>query len=459
MPAFLLIAVVGAFRASADVPVLSLQECIDAALARGDDIRILQGTLAVGMEQHSQNVSRNSLTLTGSAGYEYTSNILGDTTLSSAVASAASATPSAAQAGLTFGGPLTSAGVVASTTIAPPAGTDMTSAVGVNLSQVLWNGYPGGPSQAVVDKSLLTLQGRQLAAEAGRQSLVYRVKQAYYTMLGAQRALAVKGQVLDKQKLFLTQMKAIYDLKQASTVDLQTAQINVQSATVDLKSGEHDLRLARIRLAALMGAAAEEEFSVAEAEDPVLPEPTLAQAIADGLARRMEIKQVGLNRRSNSIDLALAQGQATPSVSVSGGVNWLLDWMGIKGAGIVNAGVRIGMPILDAELARHLQKEKLLQDDVYAAQESQLRKSIAADIQDAFESVDLARERLELARLTAENTDLLLELTRTQRDFGTMTNQDFLTAAVNAANAQTALAAARSSAQLAVLTLQSVMGY
>jgi outer membrane protein TolC len=117
------------------------------------------------------------------------------------------------------------------------------------------------------------------------------------------------------------------------------------------------------------------------------------------------------------------------------------------------------MPILDAELARHLQKEKLLQDDVYAAQESQLRKSIAADIQDAFESVDLARERLELARLTAENTDLLLELTRTQRDFGTMTNQDFLTAAVNAANAQTALAAARSSAQLAVLTLQSVMGY
>ncbi len=452
----LLIAGGGLCIARADPPVLTLQQCIDSALSRGDDIRILQDTLAAGREQYAQAVSRNSMTLTGSAGYGYATDVLGDRILQPLLPTVPT---TAAQAGLTLGGPLTSAGVTASTNIPPEAGTDAGSLLGVTFSQVLWNGYPGGPAQAAVDKGLLAFQGMQLTADAGQQSLVYRVKEAYYTMLGAQRTLSVKGQILDKQKLFLAQMQAIYDMQQASKADLQTAQINVQSAVIDLKSGEHDVRLARIRLSALIGEPSDLLFSVAEADDPQMPEPTLAQAIADGLGRRTEIKQVDLSRRSNAVDLALAQGQATPSVSVSGGINWLVDWTGIKGAGIINAGVTVGLPILDAGLVMHLQQEKMLQDNVFAVQESQLRKSIAADIQDAFESVDLARERLELARLTAENMDLLLELTRTQRDFGTMTNQDFLTAAVNAANAQTALAAARSNAQLAVLTLQNAMGY
>jgi outer membrane protein len=444
------------------VPVVTLQQSIDAALSRGDDVRILTGGLTVAAEQHEQNLSRNSLTLSGNAGYGYTSDVIGDKTSADYKAfgsSLSSATPTGATAGVSVGGPLTSAAVSTYTNLPPSPGLDAGSVIGISLSQVLWNGYPGGPAQATVDKSVLSLNGRQIAAAASRLSLVYRVKQAYYTMLGAQRTLAVKQQILEKQKSFLAQMQAIYDLKQASRADLQTARINHQSASIDVKSGEHDVRLSRIRLAILMGAPADAQFTVAEADDPQVPDPTLEEAVKDGISRRVEIKQLQISRRSNAIDLELARGLATPTVSVTGGVNWILDWNGFKGTGIVSAGAKIALPILDGGLARHMENEKRAQDDVYATQEGQLRKSIAADIQDAYESVGISRERLELARLTAENTELLLELTRTQRDFGTATNQDFLSAAVNAANAATALAAARSSVQLAVLSLQNVMGY
>jgi outer membrane protein TolC len=117
------------------------------------------------------------------------------------------------------------------------------------------------------------------------------------------------------------------------------------------------------------------------------------------------------------------------------------------------------MPILDADLAKHQQEEKAGLDSVYVSQEEQLRQSIAADIQDAYEMVGIAKERLAVAKLAAESTDLQLEVVRTQNQYGTATTQDLLTAAVNAANASNTLATASSGYQLAVLQLQYVMGY
>ena len=96
---------------------------------------------------------------------------------------------------------------------------------------------------------------------------------------------------------------------------------------------------------------------------------------------------------------------------------------------------------------------------VYSAQADQQRNGMAADIQDAYEGVQLAMEKLDLAKLTADNLDLQYQLLKTENQYGTATNQDLLNASVNAANGQTALQKARSDAQLAVLLLQNVMGY
>ena len=74
-------------------------------------------------------------------------------------------------------------------------------------------------TQATVDKSLLTLQGKEISTDASRLTLVYSVKQAYYTMLSAQRTLDLNKQILDKQNAVLKQIQQIYALKLASYVD------------------------------------------------------------------------------------------------------------------------------------------------------------------------------------------------------------------------------------------------
>jgi cobalt-zinc-cadmium efflux system outer membrane protein len=328
----------------------------------------------------------------------------------------------------------------------------------LNLTQTLWNGYPGGPTQAVVDKSLLTLKSRQLATDSGRLSIVFRVKQAYYTMLAAQQNADVTRQILDKQNGLLAQITAVYNLRQASDVDLHTAQINARSAQVDVENADHTLRISRIQLAILMGRPTEDEFSVAPPDPQPLPAAGLSDAISQALSRRTDFQQLELSRRSNQVDLTLARGQGTPTVSVTGGVAGWQDWNNTS-AWLANAGVKVAMPILDAGAVKNLVDAALKQDQILALQERQLQKSIAATIQSDWEAVQIQNERVEVARLTAENDDRLVDVYRIQNQNGTASTQDLLTASVNAASAHTAYVQAQSSAQLAVLQLLSDMGY
>jgi outer membrane protein len=439
-------------------PVITLSQSIDAALANGDENKILQRNLDVGRAQHALNVSRNSLSLTGAAGYGANWGFGDSTLIDSRAVSSPSPGGTGPTAGLALSGPLTTVSLAAAPWIPPASGGDTTSSVGVSVSQTLWNGYPGGVGQATVDKSVLTLQGRELATESGRIGLIYNVKQAYYAMLSAQRNLSLKNQIFDKQKAVRAQIAAIYDLKLASTADLKTAELNARIAQVDVDGAEHDLRIARITLATFMGSSLESDFSVADAADPTVPASTVEEAVAAGLSRRMDIKQLELNVKSSNIDLAVARGQATPTLSVSGGVNWLYDWTGKVGAGVASAGVKVSMPVLDAGAVKNQVDSILRQNDVYAAQASQLQKSIATSIRNAWEGVQLANEKLDVAMLSVEAADLQYQIVSAQRDSGTASNQDLLSSALNLANARNAGAAAQSAAQLAVLQLQNAMG-
>ena len=453
-------------------PVITLQQTIDAALANGDSYRILQGNLAVGRAQYNENVSKNSLTLDGSVGAGYNYGFYNSATLgASRVSSLGSATtnpPQGGTIGVGLAGPQTNVTVSASP-FSPPIGNvpssiplsgDTTTGVGLSASQVVWNGYPGGPTQAVVDKSLLSLQGQELSTESGKLGFIYQVKQAYYAMFTAERDLDSRKQTLDKQNALLDQITAVYNLKQASAVDLKTAQINAHSAQIDVLTSEHTLRLARIRLAILIGMPPDKEFTVTQPDDETLPAGTLAEAVSLALGRRVELKLIGLNRKSNAVDLAVARGSTTPTVSVNGGVTLIVDnSLSNNYVGVANAGVRVAMPILDAGASRNLVDQSTRLDGVYQVQLAQLQKSIAADVQDAWESRELAQERVDLAEQTAENDDLLVDVYRIQSRAGTASTQDLLTASVNAANAHTAAVQAQSAAQLATLQLLSVMGY
>jgi outer membrane protein len=455
--------------------VLSLSQAVDAAFAQGADARILQKNLDIGREQYGVSVSQNSFSLGGSLEDNATYGFGDDTMLlGNLLSSGFAQTP---QAGLTLTNPLTSIGLnVAPYTAASPFSSELsqfssafspgqaatpgpTGSVTLNVSQTLWGGYPGGPGNAAVKKSLLALRGMELSAESGRLRISSAVTQAYFVMLGAQRDLSVKKEILDQQNSLLAQISAIQALNQATAIDLRTAQINAQSAQIDVLSAGNVLRIARIRLAQLIGWPRDREFTVEEQPDPQIPVGSVEEAIAEALKRRPDIRQIELNRQASAIDRDLLRGKSTPTVSVSGGVNVIHDWQLLTNAGQGTLGVKIGMPILDAGAVSHQLKANREQDEVYGIQEDQLRASIATDVEEAYEVVQVSLQRLQVARLNAEKFDLKFKLRKTEAQYGTATNQDLLDASIDSANAQAALVSAQRDAQLAVLQLRNAMGY
>ncbi|MGA2379528.1 MAG: TolC family protein, partial [Spirochaetia bacterium] len=263
---------------------LSLAQCIDSALSQGTDSMILERNLALSREQYNLAVSQSSYSLSASFGESATYGY-GDSTLLT-LNSLASGLDQAPQAGIAFATPTTSLGFstipyMAASPLAAALGAFTGStpgpsgSFGLSLSQVLWNGYPGGTAKAALEKSLLTFRGRELSVVTGRQTITSAVTEAYFLALGAQRNLAVKQQILEQQNALLAQIRATHALQQATDIDLRSAEINAQSADIEVQNARSDLRIAGIRLSQLIAWPRGKELAVAEVEDPQVPVPTV----------------------------------------------------------------------------------------------------------------------------------------------------------------------------------------
>ncbi|HUX41581.1 MAG TPA: TolC family protein [Rectinemataceae bacterium] len=465
--------------------VITFDEAISAAMAGNDDLAIAAGNLAAAKATHEANLAKNepSLSANGQAGI---TDGFTDQTMAKATGASGLGLGESFTGGLSFGIGTANAtsgtriGISATQTVpvspqisASGSGSvavPQTTVVAATISQTVWDGYVGGQTQALVDQSILTLKGKELAARQARSAASTKVKQAYITALVAQRTLALRLGILDKLNSLYKQLQATYAIKQASAIDLQTAEINAKSAGLDVETSRHDYSLARQRLALLIGLAPDANYRVAEIDVPKLPAASLDDAIAQGLAKRADIAQYDIAQRSALISAAVAGGSAQPSLLATGGIGVGLNWgasadpsQSVKSVDAttgqsISLGLKLGLPILDSGAAKAAEDAAKATARVAATQAAQLRKSVAADIRDAWWNLQILAERSDLAAQSVDLAESQFALMQAQVKFGTATNQDMLTASVNAANAEVAWLTAKSNQLLAELTLETAMG-
>ena len=473
--------------------VVTLDEALKAAMAGNDDLSIAAGNLAAARATNQTNLAKNgpSLSANASAG---ASDGFNDQTMAKATGASGVGIGESISGGFGFGiGTATATsgtriGLSATQTIPsyPQTATvssntgkpttiniavPQTTVVAATISQTVWDGYPGGQTKALVDQSLLALRGKELAARQAVSAASAKVKQAYITALAAQRALELRLGILDKLNSLYKQLQATYAIQQTSAIDLKTAEINAQSAELDVESSRHDFSLARQRLALLIGLAPDANFRVAEIDVPKLPAASLDAAIAQGLAKRADIAQYDIAQRSALINASLARGSAQPAVVASGAIGLGYNWgapadsangvsssVAAANGQSISLGLKLAMPILDSGAAKAAEDAAGASAQVAATQASQLRKSVAADIRDAWWNLQILAERSDLAAQSVDLAESQFALTQAQVKYGTATTQDMLTASVNAANAEVAWLTAKSNQLLAELTLETAMG-
>jgi len=463
--------------AAPTLPVITISQVLDEA-AHGDaDLLYLDQSLGVAKMQHSLDLAKQGFALSASGSYALTDGLSQDKTsaeqsllnkaesasLSSSSGSASSVKGigQAAQGSLALSSPLSklTVSVSHSLPVSTVASNSSSSVLGITGSQTIWDGYPGGQFRATLEKSDLTIQGKQIADVQSRSAAIAKVKQAYITMLASQRDLSIKRQVLEKQSKLLEQIQTVFNLRQASAIDLKTAQINARSAEIDVTTAEKTLRLANERLAVMIGRKSDERFTVDEITDPQLPASSIEEAIKIGLSRRSDLAQYQLSAKSSAIDAALANAQKSPVFSLTGGAGVAINWADTSTVGqALTVGGKISLPVFDSGLADLQVKINKEQTLMYNMQAQQLSQTLSSDIRDYYETTQLLAEKTDLAKQSMELAEAQFELMKTQNSFGTATMQDVLTASVTAATAEVNYGAARNAYILSELSLETAMG-
>ena len=442
------------------LPSVSLQDCLAASQAGAPALKSAQLTLDSAAAQLALSVGANGLTLGETAGYFHEENLPGVVTSSPSTtgSSRSGVLGENVQAGLSLSGPSTSFGVSAQQGIAAAGG--QSTSLSISGSQVVFDGYPGGRSAGLVGQAEYAYQVAQIGYDAALKALAYQVKQAYYTLLGAQNILVAREATVRQAEANLVQMQAYFAAKRATSLDVLQVQVALTQARLDLRSAQNDIDTYRRRLSLAVGWPLDRSYAVAAVPSPEPPAVAAQSALDTALANRSELKTLDLSVASAGIDLALQKSQYSPSVSVNGSLGFAKDWPdSAGGSGSFTAGVTVALPPLyDGKQQSSSVRQKTDQLESYKLQRAEERQSIAIDVQSALFAVKDSNDRLDLAKQNLEQAQGQYDLEQAKLRAGLGTTLDVLTAFSALAAAQVGLEQARATYAIAVLNLDNVMG-
>ncbi len=465
-----LIAVTSSLSVMADDQqnVVTLIQCIDAAMQNAPDIKLANATLAASQAQYSQAVAQNSLGLSATAGATRSQPVVntvpskytGSTSPFSTTGVVANATDSA-QAGVTLtqpSSPSTTVSVTGSYNLNEQALSDQRSALSLSASQTLWDGYLGGRGSAAVEQAGIALQIAQAADESTRKTIAYNVKQAYYTMLGQLQQIGVLQDTVKQRQEELKRIQTLFANENATRIDVEQAEVNESTAELDLSLAQSTLEVDREKLSNLVGWPADKVYSVSDVENPPVPNLDVNQAVQTAFGQRADLKQLKLTRSTDAIALALKKALQSPVVAATGGVSWDRDWTAGYDYADYSLGVQVNVPIFDSGLAESQIKQAQLQGQSDDIKIDQLTSNIAATVKGSVYTLKDLLARADLAQRNLALAQDQYNLAKAQFDAGVISALDLLTASVTLTTAQVGLAKAKNTSQLGVLALQNAMG-
>jgi outer membrane protein, multidrug efflux system len=436
--------------------IVTLAQCVAQALASGPDARISRANLGVAQAQYDDAAAANGFGLSGSIGYDRTPF----TTRYSDSGVPVQVTQNSFQGGLTFSAPFsTSVSIGATHTITELAALDQSTKFSLSASAAVWDGYPGGQARGAARLAAFTRESAQSTEDAGQKTVVYNVKQAYYTLLGQQGQIAIFEETVAQRLAELQKTQSLFDARRVSQIDLKQAQLNTLQADLDLSRARRLLEIDRELLSNLVGWPTETVYEAADVPD--LPEPSLdvGEAVRKALASRADFRQLQFSLQSSEVTLALKMARTKPTVSVNTGISYIQDWTNSSNnTPSWHAGLTIEAPVIDAGSLGAQVREASLQQEKLRVQKGQLSAAIATSVKNAVYVLQDLLSRVELARQSQELAQDQYDLAEVQFEHGVVSHLDLLTASVALTTARVAAAAAHSSAQLGVLALQDAIG-
>lgn len=243
-----------------------------------------------------------------------------------------------------------------------------------------WMAFDSFKTQREIRRADFSEESSSLSAKAVDQKIVFRVVEAYQSVLYAHREIDVAQHEQETAAALLQSVDDHVKAGLAVESDRMSAEVNVVARKEELIAAQGDLELAWAQLREVMGAPDLKVSKLKPIEPHLFPQLPLEQEITTAAKTRPDVMALEKAQSAQANAVGAAKSDFGPHISAYG--NWEEDRVSFAGSGGNNwvAGVQMSVDILPvgkrAQLAREsAAKQKI--DAQLAASQLQVRLEVS----------------------------------------------------------------------------------
>jgi TolC family type I secretion outer membrane protein len=339
----------------------------------------------------------------------------------------------------------------------------------LSVNQVI---YDFGKTGSNLDAARFGARSAETEVDRVVQEVVLNVKQAYYSLLQADKLLKVSQQTLVQTESHLRKAEAFFRAGSKPRFDVTRAEVDVNNARLGLINARNNVRLRTIALYNAMGTAPGGDIETEDTLSPPAAIPSLDEVQEEALRNRPELLKIETDIRTTEARVRSAQSGYLPTLSANGAYNWAHGTSetsfppGVLGSGEFsshvgdswNAGVMLSMPLFEGGMTSGRVAEARANRYALEAQRDTLKQSILIEVSQAHADLESAAARIAVMDSSLKSARESLELAVGRYQAGVGPSIEVTDATVAAAKAETDHIEALYDYQLAVARLAKAMG-
>lgn len=278
----------------------------------------------------------------------------------------------------------------------------------------------GSISQLLFDfgKTGAQVKAQRLNAEAARHDLantkeqvIFDVKQAYYNLLGAQRALDVTVKSAWQLKKQVERAQALYDAGAKPIFDVTKAEVDLSNAEVNQTKAEYGVKVAKAMLNNAMGLPDGSPYTIEDDLSSGTAGQSFEETLQIAFTRRPDLLALQNKKEAALESIKAAQRAHLPTINGSAAFTYVGTELPVDHGW--TAGVSMVFPLFSGFATSYQVAEAQASLRVATANEKILRQTIMLDLEQGFLALNEATKRIKSTetalRQAAENAEYATE--------------------------------------------------
>jgi outer membrane protein len=297
----------------------------------------------------------------------------------------------------------------------------------LDASYVIWD---HGQRKSTLEQAKASKTAQYSSYRRTTQSLVFDLIMAYYSLLEAEKIIAVDEQLLEISKQNVEKIRVYIELGSAIEADLATARVQQANNELTLINDLNNLEITRANLAVIMGLDPEVLIKVIDDPDYEVyvksglietEQVSIEDMRSKSMASRPELAELEASKKILELAAKLAKLERWPKLSADSSFNLMLDdylreRKAIKNYKSWDLMARVTFPLFDGGRSMRTVKKAELALDKINENQAELKQSIALEVRQAYLDFERSKKSLEITAVQVEDAKMSLDVTQGRYD-------------------------------------------